>query len=392
MRLRLRGPNGQSAVTLDSESTVRDLRVKIVEATSIHRPDIRIGYPPQPFALELYDEAARLSDLNVQLEGEQLIVSESVRRTATGNDREATDHSIVKNQRLSSTPEGSTTATNVQNPFPRSNFDAVSALGALGALASSGAVPGGPPMRPLRDNSIPSNFRPNNPLSLTRKSTMMATEPPEVPLPTHSSTLILRIMPDDNSCLFRAFGSAFFRNMDNMTELRSLVAQTIQSQPENYPAVVLEKTPDDYCRWIQTEDAWGGFIELDILSKHFEIEICSIDVQTLRVDRFNEGRPQRCILVYSGIHYDVIARSPSPPPFKKTYAPPDSDIKVFESDEKVVLEAALDLCKILQERHYFTDSANFEIRCNQCGQLCRGEKGATEHAKATGHYDFGEGG
>lgn len=64
-----------------------------------------------------------------------------------------------------------------------------------------------------------------------------------------------------------------------MTELRSLVATYIQEQPDVYSKVVLEQEPDEYCRWIQTEDAWGGAIELTILSQHFDIEICSIDVQ-----------------------------------------------------------------------------------------------------------------
>ena len=85
-----------------------------------------------------------------------------------------------------------------------------------------------------------------------------------------------------------------------MTELRSIIAQNIQANKDTYSAVVLDQQPDDYCRWIQSEDAWGGAIELDILSKHFDIEISSIDVQTLRTDRFNERSAKRCILVYSG--------------------------------------------------------------------------------------------
>jgi ubiquitin thioesterase OTU1 len=87
-------------------------------------------------------------------------------------------------------------------------------------------------------------------------------------------------MPDDNSCLFRAFGSAVLPGDDlSMTELRALVAARIQTEPDVYSAVVLEQKPDDYCRWIQTEDAWGGAIEMGILAQHFDIEICSIDVQ-----------------------------------------------------------------------------------------------------------------
>ena len=177
-----------------------------------------------------------------------------------------------------------------------------------------------------------------------------------------------------------------------MHELRSIIAQSIQAKPEVYTAVVLEQSPDDYCRWIQTEDAWGGAIELDILSKHFEVEICSIDVQTLRTDRFNEGRPERCILVYSGIHYDTIALSPSEEPHISSYAPPDFDSKIFSAGDSAVLEGAVELCRVLQGRHYYTDTASFSVRCNICGQVSKGEKGATEHAQATGHYDFGEDG
>lgn len=87
-------------------------------------------------------------------------------------------------------------------------------------------------------------------------------------------------MPDDNSCLFRAFGTAVLPG-DHLTmpELRSLVAQAIQAEPDVYTKVVLDQDPDQYCRWIQTDDAWGGAIEMGILSKHFDIEICSIDVK-----------------------------------------------------------------------------------------------------------------
>lgn len=135
-------------------------------------------------------------------------------------------------------------------------------------------------------------------------------------------------------------------------------------------------------RWIQTEAAWGGQIELDIFSRHFDVEICSIDVQTLRVDRYNEGAKNMCILVYSGIHYDAIALSPFD-------SPPEFDIKVFDADSSLLVQAN-SLCQMLQDKHYFTDTAGFQILCNDCGTIVKGEKGATEHASITGHYNFGE--
>lgn len=180
--------------------------------------------------------------------------------------------------------------------------------------------------------------------------------------------------------------------MDNMTELRSVIASHIhdhRNSPE-FSEVVLEKPPDDYCRWIQTEDAWGGAIELNVLSRHFGIEIASVDVQTGRVDRFNEGPEKRCILVYSGIHYDTVALSQEDAYSADGYAAPEDDVKIFDVKDDEVLAAARELCGELRKRHYYTDTAGFRVRCNVCGNTFVGEKGATEHASLTGHYDFGE--
>ncbi|GAD99867.1 OTU-like cysteine protease, putative [Paecilomyces variotii No. 5] len=327
MRVRVRGPSGQSTITLDDGATVDDLRSQIQEKTGLEAFDLKYGFPDiKPLALDQFSPTQQLSDIGINLNGEQLI---------------ATRKDGAPQQ-----PEVNATA----------------------AAAAADA-----------------------PLSLSRKDNSdVEKDPPEVPSPEHSGTFVLRIMPDDNSCLFRAVGSALIGGMDTMTELRSIVAQTIQEQRDIYSEVVLEKKPDDYCRWIQTEDAWGGAIELSILSKHFDIEICSIDVQTLRVDRFNEGQPTRCVLVYSGIHYDTIALSPSDPPFTHAYAPPEFDTKIFDAADPVVLQKCLELCKILQSKHYYTDTAGFQIKCNTCGGMFVGEKGATQHAAQTGHYDFGE--
>ena len=344
MRIRVRGPNGQIVINLPDDASVADLQKQISETTSIKDYDVKYGYPPQSLPLEEYPRSSKLSEIGVILDGEQLIVSEKAGATAL----------------ISSDPK-------IYAPLPKTKDT-----------------------KPALSSSTRHTMVPQAPLSLTRKPP--PTDAPELPLPTHSGTLILRIMPDDNSCLFRAFNSAFFGAMDNMQELRSIIAQTIQAQPDAYPAVVLEKDPDEYCRWIQTGDAWGGAIELDILSRHFDIEICSIDVQTLRVDHFNEGRSSRCILVYSGIHYDTIALSPSDPPYEHAFAPPEFDTKVFEASDDEVLEKAVELCKVLQGQHYYTDTAGFTVRCNICGGVFTGEQGATEHASKTGHYDFGESG
>ena len=138
----------------------------------------------------------------------------------------------------------------------------------------------------------------------------------------------MQYRPDDNSCMFRALSSAVLGSaLDGMTELRSVVAQTIQGNPDLYTKGLLEKEPSAYCRWIQRED--------------------------LRIDKFNEGQPTRCVLVYSGIHYDVCAVTPF------AGADPEFDRKVFDvvrtGDEEMdggALEASRELCMVLQGRHY----------------------------------------
>ncbi|WEW60387.1 ubiquitin-specific protease otu1 [Emydomyces testavorans] len=339
MRIRIRGPSGQSTISLQATATIDDLLNQIKEKTSLPAFDIKFGYPPQPLALDQFSPQTKVTDIDVDLNGEQLIVIQK---------EDAAAHA---------TPPASSsqsTQTRTQSSYP-----------------------------PEAQPKLPS---PN------RKDTSAETEPPEIPCPEHNGTIVLRIMPDDNSCLFRAVGSAVLGAMDAMTELRSIVAQTIQERPDIYSEAVLERSRDDYCRWIQTEAAWGGGIELSIFSNHFDLEICSIDVQTLRVDRFNEGRPTRCIVVYSGIHYDTIALSPSDPPFDHAYAPPEFDTKIFDAADPTVLEKAVELCRILQQKHYYTDTAGFQVKCNICGGMFVGEKGATRHASETGHYDFGEAG
>lgn len=337
MRFRVRGPAGQSTVALDDSATVNELRIQIAEKTGLLNYDVKYGYPnPKPLEIDRFEPSQMIREMGIDLNGEQLIITK----------REGPDDSLQI--------QAPTVITKIHVP-------------------ASQQAPGM--------------------LSLSRKDhKSVSDDPPEIPSPEHSGTFVLRIMPDDNSCLFRAVGSALMGGMDAVTELRSVVAQTIQENPETYSEAVLDKKPDDYCRWIQNENSWGGGIEISILSKHFDIEICSIDVQTLRVDKFNEGPPTRCVLVYSGIHYDTIALSPSDPPFTHAYAPPEFDTKIFDAADPLVLEKSLELCKILQTKHYFTDTTGFRIRCNTCGGTFIGEKGATQHAAQTGHYDFGEAG
>lgn len=329
LRIRLRAPNGTHTITLNDDAAVSDLLASISEKSELPLFELKWGYPPQPLDPSLYGMSTPLADTGLSLNGSQIIV-------------------LAKHD----------------EDFPA-------------------------PAPATEPEAAPSSPQQQTPLNLTRKQTIDMKDTPEVKVPARGGTMVLRVMPDDNSCMFRALGSAVLSDsLDSMTELRSLVAQGIQADTDMYNEAVLQRKPDEYCQWIQYSDSWGGGIELAILSQHFDIEIASINVQDLRVDRFNEGRPRRCFLVYSGIHYDTIAFVPDgTPTYDNTH-----DIKLFDSEDDVLLQAARELCGELKKKKYFTDTQNFTIKCNTCGWKGNGEKGALEHATSTGHNDFGEAG
>lgn len=72
--------------------------------------------------------------------------------------------------------------------------------------------------------------------------------------------------------------------------------------------------PLQYMATILKPSTWGGAIELGILAAHFKTEIASIDVETGRIDHFSPpseaAGSMRCILIYSGIHYDAATLAP----------------------------------------------------------------------------------
>ncbi|KAJ4332920.1 ubiquitin-specific protease otu1 [Didymella glomerata] len=325
IRIRLQAPNGQHTLQLDDDAAVSDLLSAITNATDLPLYELKWNFPPQPLDPSLYGLSTLLKDTDLKLNGTSI----KVIGQATGDPSEKKKEEDLQ------------------------------------AATSQSAAP----------------------LSLQRKEQPALKDTPEVFVPDRSGTMVLRVMPDDNSCMFRALGSAVLTDtLDSMTELRSMVAQGIQRDPLLYNEAVLGRSPDDYCKWISYSDSWGGGIELSILSQEFDIEIASIDVQTLRVDRFNEGRQRRAILVYSGIHYDTIAFVPSGSP---TYSP-ENDVKLFDSNDDVILEAARELCGQLKKQKYYTDTQKFDIKCNKCGWRGAGERGAVQHAEETGHVDFGE--
>lgn len=202
-----------------------------------------------------------------------------------------------------------------------------------------------------------------------------------------SPLIVRRVVPADNSCLFTSVYYVVEGGVYDPAcapEMRSLIAEIVASDPTSYSEAVLGKSNEEYCAWIRREDTWGGAIEVSILSKFYQCEICVVDTQTVRIDRFGEdaGYSRRVLLIYDGIHYDPLQRQ-----FPDSDMPP---MTIFPSSDDEALVQALELADDARRKRQFTDVNRFALRCMVCQKGLTGQSAARDHAKETGHTNFGE--
>jgi ubiquitin thioesterase OTU1 len=270
-------------------------------------------------------------------------------------------------------------------------------------ITSTGQTPSAssPPPQP---KPAPKASTPSKPQPPQSKPSDITRDEPRIPLPSLDSTLTVRVMPDDNSCLFRAIAAATSSTTtshtssadDYVTQLRYRVATYITANSSQYPAPVLDdRTPAQYANWIQRESSWGGDVELDILSRVLGVEIWCCQVNPFFVRKYNESSnpnstaSEFIVLVYSGIHYDTVAVSPITDPDMEM--PLDFDMRKFGiGDAEWMYDAVEKLCKVLDGRGYMTNTSSFGIMCKVagCGWVGQGERAAVKHGNETGHGEF----
>ncbi|GAA6061841.1 hypothetical protein JCM10212_000758 [Sporobolomyces blumeae] len=344
--LRIRSPTGAASCSLAPDASLADLHDMVSRLTQIprDRQELRSGFPPKPLDSHL-SLGSKLEQAGIR-SGDTVIVAE--------RSRSSTPAPVVPSR-----PQPA--AREVESLAPTSDR--------------------------TRESETESRARPTAGVATTPSSTPESVE-------VDGGYLVLRVVPDDNSCLFTACSLVLNPSAPpNPSSLRRVVADTIRSNPSDYSEAILGRDPLEYIETILSPSSWGGAIELAILSKHHETELWSVDVQTGRIDKFGEGAgfDQVGIVVYSGIHYDALSFSFAPP--SRSRFPPDLsfDTTIFPLPLNPDLVSATQrLVDSLRSKHAFTDTANFTLKCQVCSEAIVGEKEARDHARATGHTAFGE--
>lgn len=199
--------------------------------------------------------------------------------------------------------------------------------------------------------------------------------------------LMRRTVPANNSCLFTSVYFSLSNGEYDMTTgltLRQIIAETVAADSVTYNEAFLGKPNKEYCAWILNENHWGGAIELSILSKYYGVEIVAVDTQNIRLNRFGEdlNYDQRILLIYDGIHYD--------PLMLETLGSPQQIQTLFQTSDETILQMALEIAREAKSSRQFTDVQNFSLHCLVCNVGLKGQVEAQQHAKETGHTNFGE--
>ncbi|KAM7355436.1 yod1 deubiquitinase [Cochliomyia hominivorax] len=338
--VKLKSKNGQFIVKdLTNKTTVADLKQRVAQVTKIKEPQLHIlmGYPPRPLDLAHNSQQRTLETCGIS-SGETLIVEEKPESEVATT----AEHCLEDDEAL---------ARRLQAEEEEQQLREVVA-------AATGA----------NTNEIPD-----------------VDVPPPGSSGNFNGILLKKVVPADNSCLFTSVRFVLNGKVDNEGSemMRHIIAQEVAANPQEYNDAVLGKSNADYCAWIQKPDSWGGAIEVAILSNYYGIEIDVVDIQNAIINRFGEDKNYglRVFLLFDGIHYD--------PLYMETDAV-GAPATIFPVEEMGVYQQAEQLAKEAKSSRQFTNVDKFSLRCLQCDVMLVGQLQATQHAKATGHANFGE--
>jgi ubiquitin thioesterase OTU1 len=198
------------------------------------------------------------------------------------------------------------------------------------------------------------------------------------------------IISADNSCLFNALGYLMVRDKHKMgTIYRQAIADEIRRDAETYSDDILGMEVEDYIKWILNPEKWGGEIEMNILSKYFQMEIAAVDVETGKLYVYGEtgNYSSRVYLLYDGIHYDAIVSAV----LSDGGEIDESKVTtIFQATDTQMAHEAGMVATELRKKKKFVNMTGCQLQCLVCLTGLKGQKEAQLHAKDTGHQNFGQ--
>ncbi|KAK8842783.1 aminotransferase [Tritrichomonas musculus] len=189
-------------------------------------------------------------------------------------------------------------------------------------------------------------------------------------------------IPSDNSCLFNSIAYLCTGSSNRGIELRNYCIEQIKQNPTVYTAAMLGCEPAEYCRWISRPDHWGGYIEMNILSKLYNVEICVLYIEESKIVPVNScNAKKRIYILYDNIHYDSIVF--------KGFGYKD-EVKVIDADDAYAEQLALDMARTIKAAGGYTNTKTAMLKCDDCGKIFKGQNEAEVHLKATGHFNYSQ--
>lgn len=198
--------------------------------------------------------------------------------------------------------------------------------------------------------------------------------------------MIRRKIPNDNSCLFSAVEFLTSSGtIENSRQLRFECTSQIRKFPDKYTTLYLDRTPDEYCTWLELDSSWGGEIEILILAEIKGVQISIVQLETLRILSYSPPNMDSCCgriyLLYTGQHYDALVGNGDLPTYIFHVSQNDGN----DCNDSLALACAKHL-KHEWETNLRTRTRK-RIKCSGCSAILKDASDFQQHCNSVEHDD-----
>jgi ubiquitin thioesterase OTU1 len=155
----------------------------------------------------------------------------------------------------------------------------------------------------------------------------------------------------------------------------------IRSNPSNFNEATLGSSLDADCRFLENPDQWGGYIEMDRLSRFCKVEICVLHIEACNMGPVNTCQAAKGIfLLYGGLHCDsVILRGFGA-----------DRVRRVAVDDMRARELAMQMTGVMRASGGYTNDRTMLMKYDVFRKMVRSEKEAKAHGRITGHSTFSQ--